>query len=47
LLNCTKSDLLKIRNLGKMALKEIEEQLAKHGLALRDEGNVDNEKKGD
>ncbi len=47
LLNCTRSDLLKIRNLGKMALKEIEEQLAKHGLALRDEGNVDNEEKGD
>lgn len=33
----SKDDLLKIRNLGKISLREIEEKLAKYGLMLSDE----------
>ena len=39
LLQKTKEDLLKIRNLGKISLKEIGEKLDKAGLKLRDKNN--------
>jgi len=35
----TREDLLKIRNLGKISLKEIDERLGKAGLKLRDKNN--------
>ncbi len=35
-----KEDLLKIRNLGKISLREIEEKMAKYGIAMSDEKNV-------
>lgn len=37
LISRSKDDLLKIRNLGKISLREIKEKMAKYGIALRDE----------
>ncbi len=37
LVSRSKEDLLKIRNLGKISLREIEEKMAKYGIVLQDE----------
>ena len=48
LVSRSKDDLLKIRNLGKISLREIEEKMAKYGIALSDDkASAENSSKED
>lgn len=46
LVSRTRDDLLKIRNLGKISLREIEEKMAKNNLSLADDKGTSEEKHG-